>query len=87
MRRSSKPKLRALACAMLSPLILIGCASLTDIFATMTQRPAETVDVNAVACGAFAPIKWSRQDTNGTLAQIHEHNAAYESLCGAPAGE
>lgn len=85
MRRSSKPKLRVLACAMLSPLILGGCGTLTGIFETMTRAPAETLDVNAVACGAFKPIKWSRADTDGTLAQIHEHNAAYEALCGAPA--
>lgn len=84
MTRSRKQKLRAFACAMISPLILIGCASVTDTFAMLTRR-AETVDVNAVACGAFKPIKWSRGDTDGTLEQIHEHNAAYEALCGAPA--
>lgn len=61
-------------------MILGACASVTGIFETMT-RPAERVDVNAVACGAFKPIKWSRADTDGTLAQIHAHNAAYEALC------
>jgi hypothetical protein len=84
MRQSNRLKLRALACAMLSPLILSGCATVTDIFATMTRAPAETVDVNAVACGAFKPIAWSRADTDATLAQIHEHNAAFEAVCGAP---
>jgi len=84
MRQSNRLKLRVLACAMLSPLILSGCASVTGIFEMMTRTPAETVDVNAVACGAFKPIKWSRGDTDGTLAQIHEHNAAYDALCGAP---
>jgi hypothetical protein len=84
MHQSNRLKLRALACAMLSPLILGGCAILTDVFATMTKAPAETVDVNAVACGAFKIIEPSRRDTDGTLAQIHEHNASWEVLCGQP---
>jgi hypothetical protein len=43
---------------------------------------SESVDVNAVACGAFKPITWSPNDTDATLRQVREHNAAWDQLCG-----
>lgn len=55
----------------------MSCASLTNLLA-----PTERVDVSAVACGAFEPIRWSPADTDDTLKQIHEHNAAWRTLCG-----
>ncbi|HRE44945.1 MAG TPA: hypothetical protein PKY87_13385 [Terricaulis sp.] len=44
-------------------------------------KPAEAVDVNAVACASFTPITWADGDTDETLAQIHEHNNAWRALC------
>jgi len=80
MLRSKKPALLALACALSLTPTLSGCATLMTVFAA-TERP----DASAVACGALAPITWSRGDTDDTIRQIREHNAAWTALCGAPA--
>jgi hypothetical protein len=32
-------------------------------------------------CTAFAPIKWSRRDTNETIRAIKQHNAVWEREC------
>lgn len=80
MRMSQSLRMLALACAMLSLPILTSCASLTSLFDRTDQ-----VDVNAVACRGFRPITWSPRDTDATLAQIHEHNAAWRALCGPAA--
>lgn len=61
-------------------MTLGACATLTSIFG-----PTEEIDVNAVACGGFHPITWSRADTDDTIRQVREHNAAWEALCGADA--
>lgn len=76
MLKSLRRTLCALASVLSSTLILSGCASLTSIFGR-----TEAVDVTAVACGAFKPFKWSVNDTDGTLVQIHEHNRVYDMLC------
>lgn len=81
MHRLRKQKLRAIACVMSLPLILGGCASLTSFAESLMAKPGETIDVNAVACGSFGPITWADEDTDDTLAQIREHNAAWEALC------
>lgn len=81
MHRSRKQRLRAIACVMSLPLILGGCASLTSFAEALTAKPAETVDVNAVACASFTPITWADEDTDDTLAQIRAHNAAWRALC------
>lgn len=81
MHRYKKRRTLALACAMSLPLILGGCASLTSLSAALMGKPAETLDVVAVACGSFGPIAWADGDTDETLAQIHEHNAAWRALC------
>jgi hypothetical protein len=45
----------------------------------MTSSAAPT---DKVACTAFAPLYWSRTDTDKTIAQIKEYNAAGKALCG-----
>lgn len=35
-----------------------------------------------VACGVFAPITWSEQDTRDTVRQVIGHNAAGKAICG-----
>lgn len=79
MRMPQSLKMLALACVMLLLPTLGSCATLTSLFETTDE-----VDVNAVACRAFRPITWSPRDTDATLAQVREHNAAWRALC-APA--
>lgn len=68
------PSLRRLAPLALAPM-LAGCAILT---------PTREIDPARVACEAFDGIEYSRlHDTEKTIAQIREHNAAYEALCGS----
>jgi len=60
------------AALLLMPLlILAGCATTTA-----------SVGTDAVACSAFEPIRWSNQDTDDTIRQVKEHNAAWGALCG-----
>lgn len=49
-----------------------SCVSPIQIPATETR----------IACEAFALIKYSRlHDTEETIVQVREHNAAYKALC------
>lgn len=57
-------------------LTLAGCATIASALGGRTEA-----DVNAVACRSFRRIDPSRADTDGTLRQIHEHNAVYAALC------
>jgi hypothetical protein len=50
--------------------ILPGCATTTA-----------SVGTDAVACSAFEPIRWSKRDTEETIRQVKEHNAAWMSMC------
>lgn len=69
------PTKPVLICAILSPVILTACA-------TTTPSAAPT---DKVFCSVAQPIYWSKSDTDKTLAQIREHNAAYVAICGKPA--
>ena len=62
----------ALTCAILSLVTLTSCA-------TMIPSAAPT---DKVFCGAAQPIYWSKLDTDKTIAQVKEHNAAYVAICG-----
>lgn len=37
-----------------------------------------------VSCRAFAPIGWSRADSEETVRQVKGHNAAWAALCAEP---
>lgn len=74
------PKRLAKASAILFAATLASCASLTSL---RDVKPAASVDPNRVACGSFSPITWSPADTDESIAQIKEHNAAWKRLCGA----
>ena len=70
---------RRLAPLALTPLLLTllaGCVTTTGTAAIDVHR-ASTL----VACEAFQPISWSTRDTDPTIAQVKEHNAAYKSVC------
>jgi hypothetical protein len=43
---------------------------------------ASSVPTDKVACTSFLPVYWSKSDTNKTIAQIKEHNAAFVAICG-----
>jgi hypothetical protein len=77
---SPAPKRLALACALASMLILASCGHLTTLIGAGSRS---SIDVNAVACEAFKPITWADGDTDDTLRQVHQHNAAWTELCGA----
>ena len=36
---------------------------------------------DAFACAAFEPIRWSAKDTDRTIRQVKEHNAAWKAVC------
>lgn len=64
---------RRVMCAALLPmplLILAGCATTTA-----------SVGTDAIACSAFEPIRWSNKDTDDTIRQVKEHNAAWAEIC------
>jgi hypothetical protein len=56
-------------------LILQACV-------TMTGSGGRT----DVSCAAFEPIRWSKRDTDETIRQAKEHNAAWTALCRRPHG-
>jgi hypothetical protein len=60
----------ALMCAILSLATLTACA----------PRMSSSVQTDKVATQAFRPIYWSKNDTDKTIAQIKEHNAAYKAI-------
>ena len=66
---------RAMRAAPLLTLlpILPGCATTTA-----------SVGTDAVACSAFEPIRWSKKDTEETIRQVKEHNAAWAAMCTTP---
>ena len=44
--------------------------------ATACAKPT-AFDATSVVCGSFEPIAWSVEDTDETIAQVKEHNAAW----------
>ena len=71
MPRLPLPIRPALICAILSPVTLSGCATMTGL----------SVPTDKVACQAFKPIYWSGKDTADTVAAVKEHNAAITATC------
>lgn len=72
----------ALACVLISSAFLAGCATIP--WGRGATTDAAIADVTtATACGSFRRIDPSKRDTDGTLIQVHEHNATYAALCGA----
>ncbi len=53
-------------------VILPGCATRTSL----------AVPTDRVATQSFKPIYWSKKDTDKTIAQIKEHNAAWKAISG-----
>lgn len=59
------------AALLLTPLLILqGCVTTAGSAAT-----------DAVACTAFEPIRWSVEDTDETIRQVKEHNAAWKAVC------
>lgn len=68
----SQPLTRpALICAILSLVTLSGCATMT----------ATSVPTDKVYCSVAQPIYWSKNDTDKTISQIKEANAAFKAIC------
>ena len=61
------------AALLLTPLLILpGCVTTTG-----------SAGSDAVACGAFESIRWSKYDTDDTIKQVKEHNAAWKAVCSA----
>jgi hypothetical protein len=75
MRMFLRPKLRASAFALLLP-ILTACA-------TTQADPGATTSLVApsVPCSALEQIIPSRRDTDDTIRQVREQNAAIAAIC------
>ena len=59
------------AALLLTPLLILpGCVTTTG-----------SAGNDAVACAAFEPIRWSANDTDETIRQAKEHNAAWRAVC------
>jgi hypothetical protein len=75
--QSSRRTRRASWCGLIALAALTQCqtmdSSATTDGARQSFRPA--------ACAAFAPVYWSAKDTAKTIAQVKEHNAAWQALC------
>lgn len=54
-------------------------AATLTLAACQTATPTSVIDTS---CLAMEPITYSRADTAATAAQIRQHNAAYNALCG-----
>jgi hypothetical protein len=70
-------KLRTLARLSAIALLLSLTACQTTMGSVVTSQ-----DSIRVACQSFNPIRWSKQDTPLTIAQVREANAAWQALCG-----
>lgn len=73
MKQSNGRRLLAILCVLSMSAIQTACIATTGTVVT-------SVDSIRVACGAFEPIKWSSRDTDLTIRQAKEHNAAGKAL-------
>ena len=62
-----------IVCVLMSPMILLACAS-----TILSSAP----EGRAAFCDVAEPIFWSPMDTDETLAAVKEHNAVGVKLCG-----
>jgi len=70
----------ALASALCLLPILAACETIQGALGERTDAPIAALTTDT-ACGSFQRITPSKRDTDGTLAQIHEHNAVFDVLC------
>lgn len=80
MPTSPKRRLLALVCALSLLPILTACETIQGALGARTDAPIAAITTDT-ACRSFQPITPSKRDTDGTLIQIHEFNAAYRALC------
>jgi hypothetical protein len=71
MQLISSARLAMRAALQLTPLLILpGCVTTTGSSGT-----------DAVACSAFEPIRWSKKDSDDSIRQVKEHNAAWKAIC------
>ncbi len=63
-----------LASMLTSLLALTACATTTG---------SGEIDVNAVYCRNYEPVRWSVLDTDESIIQNKRNNARYVAICGA----
>lgn len=76
MRPTRKPTKLRLASMLISALTLSACATTTG---------SGEIDVNAVYCRNYEPVRWSVNDTDDTIIQNKRNNARFVALCGGRA--
>ena len=69
MKKQFAARTALLALAILSPVILAGCA-----------RPMATAGIST-ACSVWKPTTWSKKDTTETIAEIKVQNARRNGFC------
>lgn len=77
MKETSKPMRRYPLLTMPAKLFVL---SLLVILPGCATRTSLAVPTDRVATQSFKPIYWSKKDTDKTIAQIKEHNAAYKAV-------
>lgn len=73
MLRLPLPIKPVLICGILSLVTLSGCATTT----------ATVAPTDKVSCTVFGPRYWSVKDTDETIRDAKEYNAAWKALCGS----
>lgn len=70
---------------MSSKLKLLGLVSSVSLLVSACATPSAVVPTDT-GCRWTRPITWSEKDTRRTTAEVRQHNAAREAVCGkAPA--
>lgn len=80
--RTRRPPTFPLSLLWRLPLLLIGTLSISlTAFGCQTQTPETKA---SVVCVAFKPITFDRlKDTDETIREVKDYNAAWASLCAA----
>lgn len=74
--RFAAPRKSAMTFALICPFILSSCA-------TTMGSAARTDGASALLfCDGAKPVRWSARDSEGTIAQVKEHNAVGRDACG-----
>lgn len=78
------PRKIAMILTLLCVTILANCATMMGLKGTTSphrDQEAQQPDVRFALCTAFVPIGWVDGDTDETIQEIKEHNAAWKALC------
>lgn len=78
------PRKIATLLTVLCAMTLANCASMMGLKGTTSphrDQEAQQTDIRLALCTAFVPIGWVDGDTDETIQEVKEHNAAWIGLC------